>query len=52
MLRVWNDGAIPLHYAAYYGQLHIVKYLTDEQGCNLSCKELICPCAPPWQPSI
>ena len=26
-----------LHYAAAFGHLHIVKYLTDKQGCNPSC---------------
>ena len=25
------------HYAAETGQLHIVKYLIDEQGCDPSC---------------
>ena len=25
-----------LHYAAAFGHLHIVKYLTDKQGCNPS----------------
>ena len=29
-------GRTPLHYAAEFGHLHIVKYLTDKQGCNLS----------------
>ena len=27
----------PLHCAAEFGHLHIVKYLIDEQGCNPSC---------------
>ena len=30
-------GQTPLHTAAECGHLHIVKYLTDEQGCNPSC---------------
>jgi len=30
-------GSTPLHLAAEYGHLHIVKYFADEQGCNLSC---------------
>ena len=27
----------PLHIAAYFGHLNIVRYLVDEQGCNPSC---------------
>ena len=30
----------PLHYTAEFGNLHIVKYLTDEQHCNPSCLDL------------
>ena len=30
-------GRTPLHTAAECGYINIVKYLTDEQGCNPSC---------------
>ena len=30
-------GRTPLHYAAEFGHLHIVKCLIDELGCNPSC---------------
>ena len=30
-------GQTPLHYAAEFGHLHIVKYLINQQDCNPSC---------------
>ena len=32
-----QHGGTPLHYAAEFGQLHIVQYLTNKHGCNPSC---------------
>ena len=31
------EGRTPLHFAAQFGHLHIVKYLTEEHDCNPSC---------------
>ena len=32
-----QHGGTALHGAAQFGHLHIVKYLTDKQGCNPAC---------------
>ena len=42
ILHIWielSPSMTSLYYAAEFGQLHIVKYFTDEKGYNLLCLE-------------
>ena len=34
-----EDDATPLHFASYYGRLDIVRYLVEEQQCDVECRD-------------